>query len=296
MAALEEMILVARQLRTPVQISHLKAIGTQNWRSAVPKMLSLLRAAREEGVDISCDLYPYLAGSTQLLHVLPPEYQDGGISALVSSLRDPLCRQQMRRRMQTGSDFENIQATSLKQEKHRPFEGASIAEIAIALEKNPFDALFDLLADEDCGCAMIDWIVSEEDICAILEEPYSMVISDATYPETGLMHPRVYGAYPHFLEHYVRNKRLLTLEQAVHKITELPARRLGLTTKGRIAPGMDADLCLFDLSRIQETATWQSPRQYATGMEAVFVAGKPAILDRMFTNNFSGSPLTRNQT
>lgn len=302
--ALEEMILVARALRTPVQISHLKAIGKKNWRKAVPKMLSLLRCAREEGLDISCDLYPYSAGSTQLLHVLPPEYQDGGIPALVSSLRDPSCRQQMRRRMQTGSDFENIsllvgfeniRSTSLKLEKHRPFEGASISEIAAALGKDPYDTLFDLLADENCGCAMIDWIVSEEDISAILEEPYSMVISDATYPETGLMHPRVYGTYPHFLEHFVRDKRLLTLEQAVQKITELPAQRLGLAAKGRIAPGMDADLCLFDFSRIHENATWQSPRQYASGMEAVFVSGKPAILEGTFTSSFNGTILTKSQ-
>lgn len=298
--ALEEMLTVAKALRTPMQISHLKAIGTRNWGRSVPKMIDMLRKAREEGVDVTCDLYPYPAGSTQLIHVLPPEFQAGGMEALTCALLDPEKREIMRRRMKTGTDFENIsllvgfdniQATSLHQPENLAFEGSSIAQIASMTGKDPYDALFDLLASEHCAPAMIDRITSEEDIDLILKEPYSGVISDATYPEHGLMHPRVYGNVPRLLEHYVRERQLLTIQEAVHKITGLPARRFGLTGKGCIAPGMDADLCLFDLKNIHQTGTWQDPDQLAGGMDAVFVMGRPALLDGRFTDHFGGMVL-----
>lgn len=295
--ALEEMLTVARTLETPMQISHLKAIGTRNWDRSVPKMLEMLRQARAEGVDITCDVYPYPAGSTQLIHVLPPEFQAGGMDALTQALLDPEKRKIMRSRMETGRDFENIsllvgfeniQATSLRLPENRAFEGKNILQIAQMQGKDPYDALFDLLASEHCTPAMIDRITSNDDIDRILKEPYSGVISDATYPENGLMHPRVYGNVPRLLEHYVKERGVLTVEEAVHKITGLPARRFGLTQKGRIAVGMDADLCLFDLNQIHQTGTWQDPAQLAGGMDAVFVMGKPAILDGRFTDHFGG--------
>ena len=295
--ALEEMLAVARELDTPVQISHLKAIGKRNWNRSVPKMLEMLRAARAEGMDVTCDVYPYPAGSTQLIHVLPPEFQAGGMDALTSALKDPERRAVMRRRMETAQDFENlsllvgfenIQATSLRQPENRQFEGKNIIEIAEMQGKDPYDALFDLLASEHCAPSMIDRITSEEDIDRILKEPYSSVISDATYPENGLMHPRVYGNIPRLLEHYVKERKLLTIEEAVRKITGLPAERFGLHTKGHIAVGMDADLCLFDLSNIHQTGTWQKPDQLAAGMDTVFVMGKPAIWEGEFANHFGG--------
>ena len=298
--ALEEMLKVARELRTPMQISHLKAIGTRNWDRCVPKMLELLRQARAEGVDVTCDVYPYPAGSTQLIHVLPPEFQAGGMDALTEALLDPEKRQIMRQRMGTGTDFENIsllvgfeniQATSLRLPEHRIYEGKNIVEIAAMQGKDVYDALFDLLAAEHCTPAMIDRITSEADIDRILAEPYSGVISDATYPENGLMHPRVYGNIPRLLEHYVRERGFLTIEKAVHKITGLPAGRFGLKTKGRIEAGMDADLCLFDLNNIHQTGTWTQPDQLAAGMDTVFVMGKPALLEGEFTDHFGGQIL-----
>ena len=298
--ALAEMITVARALNTPMQISHLKAIGTRNWEKSVPQMLRMLRAARAEGVDITCDIYPYPAGSTQLIHVLPPEFQAGGMDALTAALLDPEKREIMRERMRTGSDFENIsllvgfeniQATSLRQPENREFEGMSIVQIARKQGKDVYDALFDLLASEHCTPAMIDRITHDNDIDAILKEPYASVISDATYPEDGLMHPRVYGNIPRLLEHYVRERGLLTIGEAVHKITGLPAWRFGLDTKGRIAVGMDADLCLFDLKNIHQTGTWTEPARFAAGMDMVFVMGKPALVNGEYTDHFGGQVL-----
>lgn len=287
--ALEEMLTVARALRTPVEISHLKAIGRRNWRSAVPKMLDMLRRARSEGLDVGCDVYPYAAGSTQLLHVLPPEFQRGGIDALCETLRDTDARKKMRERMKSGRDFENItalvgfenvRAIGLTHEEDIRFEGQSLAAIAEALSLDPYDALFDLLAREHCAAGMIDYINNEDDIEDILRTPFSCVISDATYPTGGLLHPRVYGAFTRLFEEYVCRRGILTVEQAVHKVTGLPAARLGLTKKGRIAPGMDADLCLFDPASLHERATFAAPRQCSTGMEQVFLRGKAMLAEK----------------
>lgn len=298
--ALEEMIKVAKALNTPMQISHLKAIGTRNWDRCVPKMIELLRAARAEGVDITCDVYPYPAGSTQLIHVLPPEFQAGGMDALTEALLDPARREIMKERMKTGTDFENIsllvgfeniQATSLRLPENKVFEGKNIIEIASMQGKDPYDALFDLLASEHCTPAMIDRITSDSDIDRILKEPYSSVISDATYPENGLMHPRVYGNIPRLLEHYVRERQLLSIEEAVRKITGLPAERFGLNTKGHIAAGMDADLCLFNLANIHQTGTWTEPARFAAGMDMVFVMGEPALENGVYPDYFGGQIL-----
>ena len=295
--ALEEMIRVAKALHTPIQVSHLKAIGTRNWEKSVPRMLQMLRQARAEGVDITCDVYPYPAGSTQLIHVLPPEFQAGGMDALTEALMDPEKRAIMKERMKTGSDFENIsllvgfeniQATSLRLPENKGFEGMSIVAIAEKQGKDVYDALFDLLASEHCTPAMIDRITHDNDIDAILREPYSSVISDATYPEDGLMHPRVFGNIPHLLEHYVRERGVLTIEEAVRKISGLPAWRFGLNSKGTVEVGKDADLCLFDLNNIHQTGTWTDPARFAAGMDMVFVMGKPALENGDYPDHFGG--------
>lgn len=297
--ALDEMLTVARALETPVEISHLKAIGTRNWNRAVPTMLERIAHARAAGLDVMCDVYPYPAGSTQLIHVLPTEFQSGGTDALTHALQDPASRSAMKARMETGTDFENItalvgfenvHATALHTDVYRPFEGKSIAEIADALGQDPFTALFDLLAAEHCTPSMIDFIAAESDIEAILQAPFSGVISDSTYP-AGLLHPRVYGTYARLLEHYVREKQTLTLEAAVHKITQQPADRFGVQNKGRIAVGADADLCLFDPAQVHECGTWSNPEQRAQGMDWVFVNGQPVIADGQFTDARKGEIL-----
>ncbi len=300
--ALREMLSVAKELRAPMQVSHLKAIGRVNWRKNVPEMLRLIAQAREDGLDVTCDVYPYTAGSTQLIHVLPPEFQCGGTAALATALRDPETRQEMRRRMETGVDFENIthlvgfenvRAKSLQQPENISYEDLSIAEIASLEKKDSYDALFDLLADENCTPAMIDFISDEEDVEEILRAPFSGVISDATYPAKGLPHPRVYGAFTRLLETYVRKKGVLSLEEAVHKITQQPAERFGLKGKGVVAAGADADLCLFDLERVHETATFQDPRRLAEGMDLVWVGGRPAFRSGAKTGYIDGKSLRR---
>ena len=298
--ALREMLEVARALKTPLEVSHLKAIGTRSARRAVPEMLALIDRAREEGLDVMCDVYPYTAGSTQLIHVLPPEFQEGGMAALTKRLLDGAARREMRARMETGSDFENITllvgfenvaAIGLKTDEYRRFEGKSIAEIAKTLRKDPFDALFDLLAAEACEPGMIDFIADEEDVRDILRAPFSGVISDATYPSGGRVHPRVYGTFARLIEKYVVRERVLTLEQAVHKVTGQAAERFALAGKGRIEPGADADMLLFDPEKIRENGTYAAPDACASGFDEVFVLGGRVIQNGEYRGGSSGEML-----
>ena len=298
--ALREMLEVARALQTPLEVSHLKAIGTRNARKAVPKMLKLIEQAREDGLDVMCDVYPYTAGSTQLIHVLPPEFQEGGTEALTKRLLDGAARKEMRARMETGSDFENITllvgfdnvvAIGLKTDEYRRFEGKSIAEIALSLGKDPFDALFDLLAAEACETGMIDFIADEEDVRDILRAPFSGVISDATYPSGGRVHPRVYGTFARLIEKYVVREKVLTLEQAVHKATGQAAERFALTGKGKIEAGADADLLLFSPENIRENGTYAQPDVCASGFDEVFVLGQHVIENGGYRGGKSGEML-----
>ena len=298
--ALREMLEVARALQTPLEVSHLKAIGTRNARKAVPKMLKLIEQAREDGLDVMCDVYPYTAGSTQLIHVLPPEFQEGGTEALTKRLLDGAARKEMRARMETGSDFENITllvgfdnvvAIGLKTDEYRRFEGKSIAEIALSLGKDPFDALFDLLAAEACETGMIDFIADEEDVRDILRAPFSGVISDATYPDAGQVHPRVYGTFARLIEKYVVREKVLTLEQAVHKVTGQAAERFALTGKGKIEADADADLLLFSPENIRENGTYAQPGVCASGFDEVFVLGQHVIENGGYRGGKSGEML-----
>ena len=263
-------------------------------------MLSLIERAREDGLDVMCDVYPYTAGSTQLIHVLPPEFQEGGTEALTKRLLDDAARKEMRARMEAGSDFENITllvgfdnviAIGLQMDEYRRFEGKSIAEIARTLQKDPFDALFDLLAAEQCNTGMIDYISDEEDVRDILRTPFSGVISDATYPSGGRVHPRVYGTFARLIEKYVVQERVLTLEQAVHKVTGHAADRFGFEKKGVIAAGMDADLLLFSPENVREHGTYARPNLPATGFDEVFVLGERVIENGVYCGGSSGEML-----
>ncbi|MFR3290590.1 MAG: N-acyl-D-amino-acid deacylase family protein [Lachnospiraceae bacterium] len=290
--ALREMLAVARELRFPLEISHLKAIGRRNWRLAVPEMLRLIDGARQEAWRSRATSTPTprarRSSSTSCLRSSRRE----GPRALTRALEDPHgargCVSGWRAARTSENisllvGFENIRATSLRRPENRPFEGSSIAEIAAARGQEPFDALFDLLASEHCAVSMIDFIAHEEDICDILRAPFSGVISDATYPVGGLLHPRVYGTFPRLIERYVLEKGVLSLPEAVRKVTRRPAELYGLAGKGRIEPGADADLCLFAPENIHERDSYEHPESLASGMDWVFVSGRPAIEEGEFT-------------
>ena len=224
------------------------------------------------------------------------------MEALTEHLADPAFRETLKARMLTGSDFENISllagfenivVSSVRLDGLRQYEGQSIAQIAEQQGKDPFTCLFDLLQAAHCDVTMIDFIAAEDDICDILRDTHSCVISDSTYPTTGMLHPRVYGTYTTLLEHFVREKQVLSLEAAVHKVTGRPAAVMGLRTKGVLAQGMDADINIFDPAQIHTRATYQDPAQFSDGLDTVFVSGQPAILNGALTGRKDGTVLTR---
>ncbi len=300
--AVEEMLTVARALHTPLHISHLKAMGMRNWGKRIPHALELMARAREDGMDVTCDVYPYTAGSTQLLHLLPPDLLEGGTEAISERLRRPEIHAQLRERIRSGHDFDNIAQmvgwdnivlSTLNLPEHQALTGLTVAQAAREMDLEPVDCLCELLASEHCSVTMIDRITCEEDIRTILRDPFASVISDSTYPTVGLPHPRVYATCTRLLEKYVREEQVLTLPEAVKKLTSLPAQAMRLHTKGLLREGMDADLNIFRLEEIHERATYANPRQESEGMRYVFVGGKPAIAQGERTKETGGSVLRR---
>ena len=300
--AVEEMLTVARTLRIPLHISHLKAMGRDSWGKRIPRALALLEQARQEGLDVSCDVYPYTAGSTQLLHILPPEFLEGGMDAVVRRLADPAQRQTLAHRIEDGGGFDDIAKlagwdgiflSSLHCPEDEQFLGKSIAEEAAMEHKSPLDSCCDLLIREHCQVTMIDFMAAEEDIAAILRSPLSCLISDATYPTEGMPHPRVYGSCTRLLQHFVGEKGVLSLEEGVRKLTLEPARALRLPGKGVIAEGADADLCVFDPAALSERGTYQQPCRTAEGMTAVFVGGQLAVENGQLTGVKNGRIIRR---
>lgn len=300
--SIEEVIEIARRLGVPLHISHLKCIGKRNWGHGVDTVLSLINQARQEGMDVTCDVYPYTAGSTQLIQVLPPEYLEGGFAEIVKRLGDKKQRDELTKILKTPSKsfenlvssigWENIRVTTVLTEANKKYVGKSIQEIAKLQKKDPYECAYDLLIEENCNIAMVDFITSEEDIKKILKFPYTNVISDTVYPTGGVPHPRMYGTFPRILEKYVRTEQVLSLEEAVYKMTALPAKLYQLNQKGILKEGMDADILIFDLDKVSTKATYDNPRCFATGFSYVFVNGTVAVKEDIYLHTKTGTVLS----
>ena len=300
--AVEEMITVAKALKCPLHISHLKAMGKRNWRKRIPRALELMAQARTEGLPVTCDAYLYEAGSTQLLHLLPPDFLEGGVDVISERLRDKHQRDILRDRIKNDHNFdniaqmigwENIIISSLQLPEYQELIGKTMEEASDLLKLDPVDALCRVLSDERCAVTMIDRINCEDDIRCILKDPCSSVISDATYPSVGLPHPRVYATYARIIEKYVLQDKLLTLPEAIRKITLLPAQSMRIASKGAIAVGMDADINIFDPREIHAHSTFEAPRRHSEGMRYVLVGGKYALFDGKLTETKNGAILRR---
>ena len=292
-----EMLHAAKVLRCPVHISHLKAMGRDNWGRKIPQVLSLLEQARSDGLDVSCDVYPYTAGSTQLLHILPPDFLRGGMETAAARLSDRGVRRELAARIESGEGFDDIARlagwdgiylTSLRCPENRQYQGKNLTQIAAMMGESPLDACCELLIREKGRITMIDFMAAEEDICAILHSPLSSVISDATYPTEGRPHPRVCGTFTRMIEYFVREKHILSLEEAVHKMTLAPAEVLGMKHKGRLQVG-----CIFDPGALHETATYENPMQLSQGMTYVLVEGEVALENGKPTGICAGKAVRR---
>lgn len=301
--SLEEVAAIAKSVGAPLHISHLKCIGKRNWGRGVIRALEILDEARASGIRVDCDAYPYTAGSTQLIQILPPEFLEGGTPEIVRRLRDPECRRRLAEilphpqpyfeNLVSSIGWENIRCTSMARPENQPYINKSIAEIAALRGQDPCECVCDLLAAEDCNIAMVDFITCEEDIRTILRYPYTSVISDSVYPSGGVPHPRLYGTFPRILQKYVREDGVLTLEEAVSKMTAKPAAVYGLPGKGLLREGFDADLVVFDPQTVGTNSNYENPRQYGFGFDYVLVDGQTAVDHDKVTGVKAGRLLRR---
>jgi N-acyl-D-amino-acid deacylase len=302
--AVEEAIEIGRRADMPVQVSHLKAAGRPSW-GKVADALALIDAAAADGVDVMADVYPYTASSTSLRTLLPDWALEGGLDALMARLRDPATRARLRAELEHPTSgqslparvgWDNIMVSSCTQ---RPdAEGRRISDIAGARGADPVDAAFDLLVDEGGRGSMILFQLDERDVRRALVHPRVMIGSDGyALAPTGELaggkpHPRSYGTFPRVLGEYAREQRLLSLPQAIHKMTGLPAQRLGLRDRGHIRVGAKADLVVFDAKRVADTATYEMPARYPEGIEHVIVNGRFVIKSGQHTGSLPGKVLT----
>ena len=287
-AGMEEVIEIGRRSGIPIVVTHHKAMGRRNWGRS-EETLRMVDDARREGIDVTLEQYPYTAASTMLHAVIPPWYHAQGPHKLVDDLKND--REKIKKDIRERTDWENwasnngwenIVVSSVGSEKNKPYEGKNVSEIAVIRgQADPADAAMDLLAEEDLNVGMVIFCMDEEDVTRIMTHQTVSIITDGLLG--GKPHPRVYGSFPRVLGHYVREKGVLGLEEAVRKMTSAPAQKLRMKSKGLLASGMDADVTVFRAETVIDRATYDDPRQFSPGIEWVVVNGQVVVEDGTHT-------------
>jgi len=305
--AIDETLRIGREGHIPVEIWHLKVGGKPSW-GRMPEVLAKINAARALGLDISADTYAYTAWFNDFSAFIPAWAHDGGNAKLIERLKDPATRDRIRKDMLTPSDqwdneWQEIPGPQavligvVHNPQLLPLQGKTLAEIAKIWNKDPMDALFDLLIEDHALTSVAVFGMSEPDVALALQQPWVSVDNDSsgTSPE-GILgqehpHPRAYGTFPRILDKYVREERKLTLEDAIRKFTALPAQRMRLTDRGVLKAGLWADMVIFDPAKVHDLATFENPNQLSQGMEYVLVNGVPVIDHSEMTGALPGKVL-----
>ena len=301
--AIDELIQIAREAQVPAEIYHFKAAGRDNWGKSA-EAVAKVEAARAQGLRITADMYTYPAGATGLVATMPPWVQEGGYEAWAARLKDPTIRARLRREMETPtSEWENfftgagpdgILLAGFKNPSLKPLAGKRLSEVATLRGTSPADTAMDLVVEDGSRVEAVYFLMAEENLKQIVRLPWMSFASDAgsIAPEGPFLaskpHPRTYGNFARLLAKYVRDEKVVTLEDAVRRLSALPAENLGLTDRGRLAKGLIADLVVFDPATIQDHATFEDPHQYATGMRHVLVNGVPVLRDGEHTGATPG--------
>lgn len=282
--SVREVLDIAKMAGVPLEISHFKAAGKSSWGEIFQTAVAITEEAIHSGQDVSCDAYPYEAGSTSLLTLLPPKWLAGGMHSLTERLKTKQARDELSFIHENEQpDWDNIVAScglqsirisSVNKPENKHFIGRSIADSAQREGISPAELLCDLVVSEQEGVGIINFIISEDNLRKVLTWAPVHIISDSVLPP-GKPHPRYYGAFPKILRKYVREEKLLTLEEAIHRMTFKTAARYGLKGKGVLRPGMDGDIIIFDPDAITDTATYDEPEQLAKGIRMVILSGIP---------------------
>ena len=291
LAAIDEAISIGEQAKIPVQISHLKVTGHKNWY-LVEQVIEKLLQARKNGIDLTCDVYPYFSSGTSLTALIPPWAIEGGMENLLLRLQDTVQRKKIIHDIKYGipgwedmyhnAGWDKITISQLNPTGKIDIEGRTVAQIARQRKIDPFELILDLIEQGGEGVKIISETMNEKNVGAFLKLPFTMVGSDSHFSK-GKPHPRLYGTFPRVIRRFVRELALLTLEEAIHKMTGLPALRLKLTNAGLIKPGFQADAVLFDPETISDRATYHDPDKYPSGITRVIVNGKTVINNGVHT-------------
>ena len=302
MDAVKEAIEIGRQAKIPIVLTHHKVIGQPMWGKS-RETLAMVNAARKQGIDVMMDQYPYTATYTGITVLIPAWAREGGTSRFLNRLKDPTLRAKIKKEIvfnivndRGGGDLRRVQFGLVKWQ--RELEGKTLHDWAImkGLKPTPENgAELVIEAIQKGGASCIYHVLDEKDVERIMKHPLTMTGSDGrlTEPGSGHPHPRWYGAFPRVLGHYVREKGILKLEEAIRKMTSLPAMRVGLKQRGQIKPGHYADLVVFDPKKIIDKATFTDPHQYPEGLHYVFINGTAAIAKGKFLNQRAGEVLRR---
>jgi N-acyl-D-amino-acid deacylase len=305
--SLDELIRISREAGIPAELYHIKAAGEKNWPKE-DQLLARIEAAQREGLRITADMYTYTAAGTGLDACLPPWTEDGGYPALFKRLRDPDTRQKIAAEVRVDSNaWENlylaagspdkIVLTGFKSEKLKSLTGKTLGEVAKMHSKDPIETIMDLISEDESRIDAMYFLMSEENVRKELAKPWISFGSDeASQAPEGVFlkshpHPRAYGNFARVLGKYARDEKVLTLSEAVRRLSALPATNLGLDHRGFIREGMFADVVVFDPATIADRATFDKPHQYAVGVKHVFVNGVQVLKDGEHTDAKPGRAL-----
>ena len=292
--AIDETLTIARQAHVRAEIYHLKAAGRPNW-GKMADAIAKIEAARKEGLEVTADMYTYTAGSTGLDAAMPPWVQEGGYDAWAARLRDPKIRERVHREMTTpGGDWENLLLAAggdgtllvgFRNEALRRYTGKTLAEVAKERGTSVPDTAMDLVAEDGSRVQVVYFLMSEENIRRQIQQPWVSFGSDAAFMSAeGVFlktstHPRAYGNFVRLLGKYVRDEHVIPIEEAIRRLTSLPADTLRIKDRGRLAVGQFADVVVFDPRTIADRATYEQPQQYAVGVRQVWVNGVQVLKD-----------------
>jgi N-acyl-D-amino-acid deacylase len=300
LSSMEEVIEIGRRSGVKIHFSHFKICGRKNWE-LIDQMLALLDKAKAEGIRTSFDQYPYVAGSTMLGAILPPWAHDGGTDKLMERLRSRELRKRMIHDIECGipgwdnfvdfAGLDQIFVTSVKTEANQDLVGKNLVEIGSMRAKPALEAAFDLLFAEENAVGMVDFYGKEEHITRFLTRPEQNVCTDGLLG--GRPHPRVFGSFPRVLGKYVREEKVLTLEEAIHKMTQKPAEVFGFERRGVLKVGNFADIVVFNPETIIDKGTFVDPIQFPTGIEHVLVNGKIVLSEGRFVRELAGKVLRK---
>ena len=309
MEAIDELITIARQAHIPAEIYHFKVAGARNW-NRLPGVIQKIEAARAQGLQITADMYTYPASATGLDAAMPPWVQEGGLEAWRKRLQDPAIRKRVKQEMHSDT-YDNgflspgspdgILLIGFKSDKLKPLTGKTLTEIARMRHSTPEDTAMDLVVEDDSRVGTIYFEMSEDNIVKEIVLPWVSFGADED-PEgvDGVFlkfsaHPRAFGNFARVYARYVRDEKLITVAEAVRKMTSLPASNLGIANRGQLKPGYFADIAVFDPATIQDHATFEKPRQLATGVSEVFVNGVEVVHEGVHTGAKPGRVVKRDR-